>query len=60
MNNLVFAHLPYRSLGQYLEYILERRINPELFFNGDTLDAASGSSAMHHTRPIHGLKPWIA
>ncbi len=39
MNNLVFAHLPYRSLGQYLDYILERRINPELFFNGDALDS---------------------
>jgi sugar phosphate isomerase/epimerase len=38
MSNPVFAHLPYHLLGQYLNYILEGRINPELFFNGDALD----------------------
>lgn len=39
MNNKVFAHLPYRYLGTYLEYILERRVNPELFFNAEALDS---------------------
>lgn len=38
MNNLVFAHVPYRRLPQYLAYILEKRINPEIFFNADSLD----------------------
>lgn len=38
MNNRVFAHLPYRHLTTYLEYILENRTNPEIFFNAEALD----------------------
>lgn len=39
MAHQIFAHLPYPYLGTYLEYILEKRIQPEIFFNADTLDA---------------------
>ena len=39
MNNLIFAHVPYSSLRQHLDFILERRVNPEVFFNGDALDS---------------------
>ncbi|GAM09198.1 putative protein [Geobacter sp. OR-1] len=38
MTNYLFAHLPYRYLGDYIKYILEKRINPEIFFNADALD----------------------
>jgi len=38
MKNKVFAHLPYRYMGNYLEYILEKRLNPEIFFNSEALD----------------------
>ena len=38
MNNMIFAHLPYRYLGAYLDYILEKRVNPEIFFNAEALD----------------------
>jgi sugar phosphate isomerase/epimerase len=38
MKNQIFAHLPYRYLGNYLEYILEKKINPEIFFNAEALD----------------------
>lgn len=39
MNNLVFAHVPYHLLEQNLEFVTTRRINPEVFFSGDALDA---------------------
>lgn len=39
MNNPVFAHVPYHLLEQNLEYVLAKRINPEVFFSGDALDA---------------------
>ncbi|KAF0221373.1 MAG: xylose isomerase domain-containing [Geobacteraceae bacterium] len=39
MNNPVFAHVPYHLLEQNLEYVLARRINPEVFFSGDALDS---------------------
>lgn len=38
MKNKVFAHIPYGYLGNYLKYILEKRVNPEIFFNSEALD----------------------
>lgn len=38
MNNRIFAHLPYRYLGSYLGYVLEKTICPEIFFNAEALD----------------------
>jgi sugar phosphate isomerase/epimerase len=35
----VFAHVPYPRLQSELPYILERRLNPEIFFSADALDA---------------------
>jgi sugar phosphate isomerase/epimerase len=35
----VFVHVPYPQLKEHLPYILERRLNPELFFSADALDA---------------------
>jgi sugar phosphate isomerase/epimerase len=34
----VFVHVPSALLGEHLEFILKRRINPEIAFSGDTLD----------------------
>ena len=39
MNNTVFAHIPYQHLSQNLDYLIAGRINPEIFFSGDALDA---------------------
>jgi sugar phosphate isomerase/epimerase len=35
----VFAHIPYRFLANYLEYMVVKRIAPEIFFNGESLDS---------------------
>ncbi len=39
MTNTVFAHVPYPHIQQHLEFITSRKINPEIFFSGDALDA---------------------
>lgn len=39
MSKRVFAHVPYTRLSAELPYILERRLNPEIMFTADALDA---------------------
>jgi sugar phosphate isomerase/epimerase len=39
MSKRVFAHVPYPQLGQHLPFFLERRLNPEIFFSADALEA---------------------
>lgn len=39
MHNTVFAHIPYPHLSRNLDYLIADRINPEVFFSGDALDA---------------------
>lgn len=34
----IFVHVPYALMEEHLDYILERGINPEVAFTGDTLD----------------------
>lgn len=34
----IFVHAPYALIEEHLEFILERGINPEIAFTGDTLD----------------------
>jgi sugar phosphate isomerase/epimerase len=35
----VFAHVPYLQLQAHLPFIVERRLNPEIMFSADALDA---------------------
>ncbi|HOP40094.1 MAG TPA: sugar phosphate isomerase/epimerase family protein [Geobacteraceae bacterium] len=39
----IFVHAPYALLGEHLDFILERGINPEIAFTGDTLDTLDPS-----------------
>jgi sugar phosphate isomerase/epimerase len=34
----IFVHSPYARIGEHLDFILEKGINPELAFTGDALD----------------------
>jgi sugar phosphate isomerase/epimerase len=34
----IFVHAPYALIGEHLDFILERGINPEIAFTGDSLD----------------------
>lgn len=38
MRKRVFVHVPYLQIEEHLPFILERRLNPELFFPADALD----------------------
>src|SRR5262245_23995812 len=38
MNNSIHAHVPYTRLSEYLEYLLSRQINPEVYFSAEALD----------------------
>jgi sugar phosphate isomerase/epimerase len=38
MSKRVFAHVPYLQMQEHLPFILERRINPEIFLSADALD----------------------
>lgn len=39
MTKRVFAHVPYPQIDEHLPFILERRLNPEVFLSADALDA---------------------
>ncbi|RNC68030.1 MAG: sugar phosphate isomerase/epimerase [Desulfuromonadales bacterium] len=38
MRNRVYAHIPFPMLADNLQTVIDRGINPEIFFSGDTLD----------------------
>ena len=39
MRKRLFAHVPYLQMQAHLPFILERRVNPEIFLSGEALDA---------------------
>lgn len=39
MTKRVFVHVPYLQIEEHLPFIIERRLNPELFLSADALDA---------------------
>ena len=38
MSKRVFVHVPYAQIPDHLPYLLERRLNPEIFLSGDALE----------------------
>ncbi|HEY6007721.1 MAG TPA: sugar phosphate isomerase/epimerase family protein [Geobacteraceae bacterium] len=61
MTNDVFVHVPYARLGEHLETLVTRRINPELFFPAETLDSLIPEelAAYAATLAEHGLSTTI-
>ena len=39
MNKRLHAHVPYLRLAEYMEQIISKRINPEIFFSAEALDS---------------------
>jgi len=37
------VHVPYRRIGEYLRFIKEHRVNPELYFSSDSIDLLTAS-----------------
>lgn len=50
----VFAHVPYPQLRTHLPFILERRLNPEIFFSADALDAATAAEVAEAAAVLKG------
>lgn len=38
MSKRIHVHTPYTGMPEHLEYLLKKRVNPELFFSADALD----------------------
>lgn len=43
MRDRIFVHVPSTLLGEHLDFILQRKINPEVAFSGDSLDVLDWS-----------------
>jgi sugar phosphate isomerase/epimerase len=58
MSSTIFAHLPYPQIFQQLGYLTSRRINPEIFFSSDALDAVIPEelAGVAETLGANGLK----
>ena len=41
MSKRVFVHVPYLQMAAHLPYLLERRLNPEIFLSAEALDAST-------------------
>lgn len=60
-NSPVYAHVPYALIRHHLELIIERRINPEIAFSCDSLDAVVPSelASIAETLASNNLKTTI-
>ncbi len=50
----VFAHIPHSQLGQNLEYLIDRRLNPEIFFSADSLEAVIPEKLLAEANALTG------
>ncbi|HET6420746.1 MAG TPA: sugar phosphate isomerase/epimerase family protein [Geobacteraceae bacterium] len=60
-SNDVYAHVPYALIRHHLDFIVERRINPEIAFNSDSLETAVRSElvSIAETLASNNLKATI-
>ena len=61
MHNNIHAHVPYSRLAEHLEYAIDNRINPEVFFQGETLDQLVWEELATLAKTLHnaGLRTTI-
>jgi len=61
MHNNIHAHVPYSRLAEHLEYAIANRINPEVFFQGETLDQLVWEELATLAKTLHnaGLRTTI-
>jgi len=61
MRDNVFVHVPFALLGENLDFILERRINPEVAFSGDYLDILDKEVLARHASVLaeNGIRTTI-
>ena len=58
MEQIVHVNIPYNLLFDQLEFILERGLNPEIYFNGEALDTYREDDVhtIHNALKKRGLK----
>ena len=58
MNNSIFAHVPFHLLEQNIDLIIEKRINPEVYFSAEALDALvpEAVGAIADVMSTHGVQ----
>lgn len=54
MSKRVFVHVPYQRIEEHLPFILERRLNPEIYFSADALDALAPARLAETARALSG------
>ncbi|WP_224983733.1 sugar phosphate isomerase/epimerase family protein [Geomonas agri] len=54
MSKRVFAHVPYSQINEHFPYILERKLNPEIYLSADALDAATPAQLAETARTLDG------
>lgn len=61
MEQIIHVNVPYKLLLDQLEFILERGLNPEIYFNGEALDTycADDVLTIHNSLKKRGLKTTI-
>lgn len=61
MEQIIHVNVPYKLLLDQLEFILERGLNPEIYFNGEALDTycADDVRTIHNSLKKRGLKTTI-
>ena len=61
MQHVIHVNVPFRMLSDNLEFILEKALNPEIYFNGEALDSYHEADLRNIQRALHkrGLKTTI-
>jgi sugar phosphate isomerase/epimerase len=53
MMNRIHAHVPYPRLSEFLEYVISRRLNPEVFLSGEALDQVVWEEMAAQAQALH-------
>jgi sugar phosphate isomerase/epimerase len=53
MNRHLHAHIPYLRLSEHLGYLVEHRINPEVYLPAEALDAVIWEELSAHAQALH-------
>ena len=53
INNRIHCHVPYPQLTTYLDFVVSRHINPEVFFSAETLDHIVWEELAAQSQTLH-------
>jgi sugar phosphate isomerase/epimerase len=53
MKNNIHAHIPYTRMSEHLDYVVTKRINPEVYFSAEALDQVIWEQLSAQARVLH-------